>query len=142
MTEKRSSERKQIKRHSLISERHCSLRAVSCRTFTCTDQYVKIVDLSIIGIGVECDQPMDPGIIWFKESVYGQKWGHLVWQRKNGNRYRAGIEFISLSRLEEDYIIQRLEQGENGRAIQDPEAIISRVITSAINEREPAVNLV
>jgi len=142
MTEKRSAQRIEIKRHSLVSDRHCSLRAISCRTLTCKDQYVRIMDLSIIGIGVECDQPIDPGIIWFKETVYGQKWGHLVWQKKNGDRYRVGIEFISLSRPEEEYIRQQLEQGEHGKPVQDPEAIISKVISTTMNDREPAVNLV
>lgn len=142
MTEKRSAQRIEIKRHSLVSDRHCSLRVVSRRTLTCKDQQVRIMDLSIIGIGIECDQPMDSGIILFKESVYGQKWGHLVWQRKTGNRYRVGIEFISLSRPEEDYIRQQLERGENGKPIQDPDAILSKVMSSTMNDREPAVNLV
>lgn len=100
------------------------------------------MDLSIIGIGIECDQPIDFGIIWFKESVYGQKWGHPVWQRKNGNRYRVGIEFISLSRPEEAYLRQQFERGENGKPIQDPDAILSKVMSSTTNDLEPAVNLI
>jgi hypothetical protein len=103
-------------------------------------QRVKIVDLSITGIGVECDQSIEPGIIWFKECVYGQKFGHLVWQRKNGDRYRVGIEFISLSRLQEEHLRQQLKQVEQGKSIQDPEQVISGVIDYIKKEHDPAFN--
>jgi len=140
MTEKRLTQRKEIKRHSVNSERYCTLRAVSCRDLNCTDQQVKIVDLSITGIGVECDRPLEPGIVWFKESVYGQKCGHIVWQKKNGSRYRVGVEFISLSRLEEDYLRQQLEPVAQGTAMQDPQEIIPKVLAAVSSDRAPAVN--
>lgn len=140
MDEKRSDYRKEIQRHSVSSERQCSLRVVSFTNFAWMDQRVKIVDLSITGIGVECNQSIEPGIIWFKECIYGQKFGYLVWQRKNGDRYRVGIEFISLSRLQEEYLRQQLEQVEQGKSIQDPEQVISGVIEYIKKERDPAFN--
>jgi hypothetical protein len=141
MTEKRSTQRKEIKRHSVTSDRYCSLRVVSRRNLVCSDQYVRIIDLSVIGMGVECEQPIEPGIIWFKEGVYGQKCGCLVWQRRKGSRYRLGIEFISLSRFEEEYLRQQLDQADDGALLQDPEEIIAKVIAYITNERAPVVNL-
>jgi hypothetical protein len=145
MEEKRSDHRKEIQRHSVSSERQCSLRVVSFRNFAWMDHHVKIVDQCITGIGVECDQSIEPGIIWFKECAYGQKFGHLVWQRKNGDRYRAGIEFISLNRLQEEYLRKQLEQVEQDKSIQDPEQVISGVIEYIEHikkERDPAFNLI
>ncbi len=141
MTEKRSTQRKEIRRHSVIRERYCSLRAVSFRNLSCMDQSVKIVDLSITGVGVECEKPLEEGIVWFKDSLYGQKCGHLVWQKQNGIRYRAGIEFISLSRFEEEYLREHVEGAEHGKSLHDPDDIISRVIAHLTNQQNPPVRL-
>ena len=117
-----------IKRHLVSIGRHCSLIVISFKNLERADHYVKILDYSISGLGLECDQPIEPGIVWFKERVYGQRCGFLLWREKNNARYRGGIQFISLTRTEEEYLRQQIEQVKPGQPVQDPEQIIPRLI--------------
>jgi len=117
-----------IKRLPITMERDCSLGAISFKTREWADHLVKIVDLSVIGLGIESDRPIEPGIIWFKESTYGQKCGLLMWCKQTDVRYRAGIEFISLTREQEEYLRQQVEQVQPHRPLQDPAGIIATLI--------------
>jgi hypothetical protein len=128
MSENRSHHRNVFERHPVNAERQCCLRLVSCKDLTWKDYCFKIVDLSVTGIGVESDVPIDSGLIWFKTCVYGQKFGYPIWQAKKDNRYRIGIAFISLGRTEEQYFRQHLEKVEQGRSVHDPDNVISIVL--------------
>ncbi len=129
MTEKsNNNQRNGVKRRSISLERECSLGVISLNNFEWSDHLVKIVDYSVIGIGIESDLPIEPGVIWFKENLYGQKCGSLVWCKKSEVRYRAGIQFISLTREQEEYIRQQVEQMRYFKRIQDPKQIIAMLI--------------
>ncbi len=130
MNERRDNQRQEVKRHPVTRQRDCSLGVISFHNLEWTDYLAKIVDYSVIGIGIESDQPIQPGLIWFKECVYGQKCGVLVWCKRIGDRYRAGIQFGSLSRAEEEYLRQQVEQVQPHKPVHDPERIIAKLIDS------------
>jgi len=121
-------------------ERDCSLGVISFKDCTWSDHLVKIVDFSVIGIGIESDQPIEPGIIWFKENLYGHKCGSLVWRKKNGVRYRAGIQFISLTREQEKYLQLQIEQMRHFKRVQDPERIIAMLMAYIKKDADRFVN--
>jgi hypothetical protein len=128
MTRKSNNRGNGVKRRPISLERECSLGVISLNNLEWTDHLVKIVDYSVLGIGIESDRPIEPGIIWFKENLYGQKCGSLVWCKKNGVRYRAGIQFISLTRKQEEYFRQQVVHMRQVKRIQDPERIIAMLI--------------
>ncbi len=128
MTERRAIRGQGVKRTLVTRNRDCSLGVISCRNLEWTDHRVKIVDLSVIGVGIESDRPLKPGIIWFKECLYGQKCGSLVWCKKIGSRYRAGIQFVSFSREQEEFLRKQIERLQCNEPLQDPEGFISTLI--------------
>jgi len=125
VTEKRTNQGEGVKRRPLAIERSCSLGVISVHTLEWSDHIVKIVDYSVIGVGIESERPIEPGIIWFKKNLYGQKCGTLVWCKSNGASYRGGIKFISLTREQEEYLRQQVERMQHVKRLQDPERLIA-----------------
>lgn len=123
-----------IQRHRVTRQRECSLGVISFDTLERVDCQAKIVDLSVIGIGIESPQSIPPGIIWFRKCVSGQRCGTLVWCKQIGASYRAGIQFISLSREEEEYINRQLELSRPNEPLPDPDRIMSRLINGIRRE--------
>ena len=82
-------------------QRRCSLGLVSLTKLEMSDHVVRIVDIGSGGVGVESDEQLEPGLIWFYTSVEDHRVGVLLWSRKQGDQYRAGIRFLSLSAEDE-----------------------------------------
>jgi hypothetical protein len=61
-----------------------------------TDHQGHIVDISKSGVGIESNTPMEPGLVWFRDRIWGQHSGVLLWSKQVGNLYRSGIRFDSL----------------------------------------------
>ncbi len=127
MHEKRHNPRKDAKWQPVTSGLNCSLGIVSFHGLVRTDHLVRIVDRSIVGIGIETDHPINPGIVMFRESVYGQKCGVLMWCHQTGRRYRCGIQFLSLTLAEEEYFRYLIERAKPGAQIEDPDRIIAQL---------------
>lgn len=124
MSEKRRNQRKEVTWQPVTRELACSLSIISFHNHVRTDHVSRIVDRSIVGIGIETDHPLLPGIVWFRESVYGQKCGVLLWCHETGGRYRCGIQFVSLTRAEEEYFRFQIERVKPYTQIQDPDGIL------------------
>ena len=127
MDEKRRNQRKEILCSFISSDLRCSLEIISFNGLVRADYHAKIVNRSIIGIGIETDYPMHPGVVWFKDIIQGQKCGVLMWCNQIGNQYRSGIRFVSLTRLEEEYFLYILEQVKPSNPVRDPDRIIARL---------------
>ena len=125
-----------IQRHPVTRERDCSLGVISFSNLELMDYQAKIVDVSVIGVGIESPRVIQPGIIWFSKSISGHKYGTLVWCKQIGETYRAGIQFLSLSREEEEYIRRQIEQGQPNAPVKDPDRIVARLIDGIRRERE------
>ncbi len=82
-------------------QRKCSLGLLSFTHLKRSDHVVRIVDISGGGTGVESDEQLDPGLVWFHKSVEDHRNGILLWCRQLEGRYRAGIRFLSLSAEDE-----------------------------------------
>ena len=89
-------EHRQASRQPAI-QRKCSLGLFSLTQLEKTDHVVRIVDISSGGVGIESDEQLGPGLVWFNTSVGDHRGGILLWSRKQDDRYRAGIRFLSLS---------------------------------------------
>jgi hypothetical protein len=128
-------------RHAVAPNRDCRLGVISFQDLAWTEHSVTIVDLSVTGLGIASDHPIKPGVIWFKEHVYGQKCGFLVWCGKNGDRYRGGIQFVSLMQEEEKYLREQLDRLQPHEPFQDPEGVVTRMMISFKNQKEGSASL-
>lgn len=70
------------------------------------DITVQGVDVSDSGLGIQSDNPISPGFIWFWRPVGSQKGGMIVWSRKIDGQYRAGIRFLPIPMSPHDYLRQ------------------------------------
>jgi hypothetical protein len=127
MNEKRHNQRKDVKWQPVTREFEFSLGITSFHNLVRTDHHARIVDRSLIGIGIESDHPINPGIVLFRECVYGQKCGVLMWCHQTGNRYICGIQFLSLTLAEEEFFRYQIERVKPGAQIQDPDRIIAQL---------------
>lgn len=84
-----------------VIQRSCFLGLVSLTHLEMSDRFVRIVDISSGGVGVESDGQMEPGLVWFHTSVEDHRCGILLWSRKQDDLYRAGIRFLALSAEDE-----------------------------------------
>jgi len=136
MAEALDDQRKRLRRHSVLAKRNCSLGVITFDNLEWTDHCARIVDLSATGLGIESDQPLNPGMIWFKESVCGQKCGILVWCKQSGPRYRAGIQFVTLNQAEEEYVRKQVERSQPCMPLQDPERVVATLVDYLRKARE------
>jgi len=123
-----------VRRYIAATDRKCSLDVISFRDLQWTNYIVRIVDLSVIGIGIEVHKPIQPGIVWLKDRVFGQKCGTVVWCKQIGALYRAGIQFIHLTGQEEEYIRSQIELPKICNSIRDPDGIIAALILGINND--------
>jgi len=140
MAEIKDDQRRRLRRHPVAVQRDCSLGVITFDNLEWTDHSARIVDLSATGLGIESDRPLEPGIIWFKDCVYGQKCGVLVWCKQSGVGYRAGIQFVNLNQAEEEYLRKQVERSQPCTPLQDPERIVATLIDYLRKDREESIN--
>jgi len=99
-----------------------------------TEHVVRIVDISVIGVGIETNARIEPGLICFREQIGGQKYGVLVWSKLKGDRYQAGIQFVILSPEEEAYLQEQVKKSPPCHSLRDPDKIIASLLESVKNE--------
>jgi PilZ domain len=136
MPELKDDQGKRLKRHPVAVKRDCSLGLIAFDNLEWTNHNARIVDLSATGLGIESDRPLEPSIIWFKDCVYGQKCGVLVWCKQDGPGYRAGIQFVTLNQAEEEYVRKQVERSQPCRPLQDPERIVATLVDHLRKSRE------
>jgi len=124
-----------IQRYYVTSHRTYSLDVIAFDQCTRTEHVVRIVDISVIGVGIESSERIEPGLICFKEQIGGQKYGVLVWSTLSSGRYRSGIQFVVLSSEEEAYLQEQVKQSHPSKSFQDPDKIIASLLESVKNER-------
>ncbi len=129
-------QRRRLQRHPVTVHRDCALGVITFERLELKEHRARIVDQSATGLGIESDGPLDPGIIWFKDCVYGQKCGVLVWCRQMGVKYRAGIQFMTLNQSEETYLRKQVEQSRPCMPLQDPERVVASLIDYIRKDRE------
>jgi len=126
--EKGEFEYKGVKRYSLVNPRDCSFGVITNNKLMWSEHTAQIINVSILGIGIESDSPITPGLVWFKKRVGGYKCGMLRWIEQTDAIHRGGIEFITLSRHVEEYLQKQIRHHQPNKPIQDPDHIIAELI--------------
>jgi hypothetical protein len=123
-----------IQRYRVTSLRTYSLDVIAFDQCMRTEHVVRIVDISVIGVGIETSERIEPGLICFREQIGGQKYGALVWSKLKGDRYQSGIQFVILSPEEEAYLQEQIKQSPTCQSLRDPDKIIASLLESVKNE--------
>jgi len=93
-----------------------------------TDYHASIVDISRNGVGIESNSFTEPGFVWFREPVWGQHGGVLLWSKQVGDRYRAGIRFAALPYDAEAFVKNGVANTKIHEPLKDLEKIIKMMI--------------
>jgi hypothetical protein len=128
MTEDADKRTRGVQRYFVASHRTASVQVIPFDQLTCSGHIVRIADLSIIGVGIESPDPIEPGLACFDEPVSGHRFGVVAWCRQKGDRYRAGISFVTLSHPHEQYILNQLSLSPRHKALRDPEKILETLL--------------
>ena len=123
-----------IQRYLVTSHRSYSLDVIAFDQIMLTEHAVRIVDISVIGVGIESSDRIEPGLVCFKEQVGGQKYGVLIWNKPSNDHYRAGIQFVVLPPEEETYLQEQVKQSRAYKSLLDPDKIIASLLESIRNE--------
>lgn len=130
MTGQNENKNRGIQRYSVASLRTSAMSVIAFERFTRTEHVVRIVNLSVVGVGIESDEPIEPGLACFKEQVGGHKFGVVAWCRPDGDRYLAGINFTTLPLEKERYLRKQVKQSHPHKPLRDPENIIAALLRS------------
>lgn len=128
--DKKKAEYIGVQRYLVAAARECSMGVVSFNTFEWTDHSVRIVNLSILGAGIQSKKRIERGLVWFKERVGGYRCGVLKWSGESGPPFRAGIEFLTLSRDMEEYLQKQVKECRPHKIIPDPDHLIAALIAT------------
>ena len=117
-------------RQPIIVKRDCDLRIFTFNNFEWVDQHACIVDISNGGIGIQLNTPAEPGIVWFKDRVFGKHSGVLLWSKQVGTQYRSGIRFVSLSHNLEQFVNKKINKSEQREPLMDLQKIVAMQLES------------
>ena len=134
MSEKEDIRSRGIQWYHITSPRTESLDVIAFAQPMRTEHVVRIVDFSVVGVGKELAERIEPGLVYFKEPVSGQKWVVLVWSKQRGDRYRAGIKFVVLPSEEEACLLEQIKQPHLDTAPRTPDKIRASLLEFIQNE--------
>ena len=123
-----------IRRYFIASHRTSSVYVIPFNRLSRTTHRVRIVDLSVVGVGIESKERIEPGLACFEEQVGGYKFGVITWSRPSEEGYRAGISFMTLPQEKEQYILDQVRSDRSHTSLRDPEKIIETLLQSIKRE--------
>ena len=123
-----------VQRYRITSPRNFAMGILTFAQPVRTEHIVRIVDFSVVGVGIELAGRIEPGLVYFKEPIGGQKFGVLVWSKQRGEQYRAGIKFVVLSPDEEVCLLEQGKQPHPYAAPRASDKIIASLIDSLQRE--------
>jgi hypothetical protein len=126
----RHNQRQGLRRYRVESDRTCTFDLISFDDLRVRDYTARIRDISPTGVGLLTEQLIEPGIIWFKNPVYGKKSGVLVWCKPEEPWCRAGIQFFAVPPAAEAYVQRQIVTAKPFQPLRDPEQIITHLISS------------
>ncbi len=116
-------------RQPIQVKRTCTLGVISFKKLDWSQHVVRLTDLSRDGVGIEAEDRIEPGFVWFNDRVGGYKGGVLVWSKQEGEQYRAGIRFVALTPEEERSVEEPVARAAH-RPHRRPEEIIDILVRS------------
>jgi len=132
---------RQSLRYQVVQLREFPLCLIPFKSLVSTVMVAHVIDISAKGIGVESNQRLEPGFVWFRDRIGGFKGGLLVWSRQAGNKYRAGVRFVPLSREKELLVQDRITSLRPLEPLPNPEVVISTIL-EAMTQDKTEINLV
>jgi len=87
---------RQSQRQPIMVKREFDLGVFESNQFDQADHHASIVDITSSGVGIESNTPKKPGPVLFRDRIWGQHSGMLLWSRQVGALYRSGIRFAPL----------------------------------------------
>jgi hypothetical protein len=117
-------------RQPIAEKRDCTLGIFTFNHLDWTDHHAAIVDISNSGVGIELNTPVEPGIVWFRDRVFGQHSGVLLWSKQVGSLYRSGIRFVSLSHDIEQFVNQKIIKTHQREPLRDLQHIVAMQLES------------
>ena len=121
---------RQTTRYPLAEQKEYGLCVITFKDLAWKDHRAILKDISPGGVGIESNAQVDRGFVWFNKTVGGHRSGILLWNRLVGYNYRAGIQFVSLTRDQERSIGECVETVRAHQPLRDPEQIIATILTS------------
>jgi hypothetical protein len=117
-------------RQPITIKRDCAIRVFTFNNFDWTDLHASIVDISNGGVGLQLDTPAEPGLVWFKDRVFGKHSGVLLWSKQTGSQYRSGIRFMPLSPNLEQFVVNKGKRSRQHEALKDLQHIVTHQLES------------
>lgn len=121
---------RQASRYPLAVQRDCAMCVITFKDLAWKDHVAFLKDISMNGVGVEAETRIDTGFVWFRDRVGGHRGGVLMWSRQVGYNYRAGIQFVPLSRDAEEFVNSQVSLLRDHKPLHDPTAVISMIMES------------
>jgi hypothetical protein len=130
MTERKEGRERGIQRYFMATQRTSSVGVIAFDRLTQKEHVVRIVNLSVVGVGIESSEPIELGLVCFKEQLSGHKFGVVTWCRAEGDTYQAGINFTNLPHDKEQYLLKQVKQSHPHKPLLDPGNIIATLLES------------
>ena len=121
---------RQSQRQLINVKRDCNLGVFTFKHLDWTDHLASIVDISKGGVCIELNTHTEPGIVWFKDRVFGQHSGELLWTKQVGSQYRSGIRFMSLSHDVEQFDDKKIALSKQPEPLMDLQKIVAMQLAS------------
>jgi PilZ domain len=93
---KKMEDNRHSQRQSITVKRDCAMDVIKFKELDRSDHHGHIVDISKSGVGIESNTPMEPGFVLFRDGIWGQHSGVLMWSKQVGTQFRSGIRFVPL----------------------------------------------
>jgi len=93
---KKMEDNRHSQRQPVMVRRDFAMDVIKFRELDRTDHHGHIVDISKSGVGIESNTLMEPGLVLFRDRIWGQHGGVLLWSKQVGTQYRSGIRFVPL----------------------------------------------
>jgi PilZ domain len=117
-------------RQPITVTRDCAMDVITFNQLDRTDHHGLIVDISKSGVGIESNAPVEPGFVWFRDRIWGQHSGVLLWSKQVGTQYRSGIRFAALPRNAELCAKNQLAQSVPREPLKDLERLVTMQLES------------
>lgn len=134
--EDKRNEPRQEGRYPLAVQRDCAMCIITFKDLAWKDHIAVLKDISTNGVGVEAEQRINTGFVWFRDRVGGHRGGVLLWSRQVGDNFRGGIQFVPLSRDSEQFVNSQIDLLRDHQPLVDPKAVISTIMESMARTRK------
>lgn len=121
------TEMRHMPRQPVMDKKDYSMSVISFKQMDWTDHVANVVDTSPKGAGIEVARRIDPGFVWFFDTVDGRKGGMLMWSMQREGKYRGGIKFVDLTPDEERHVEEKLA-GSGPQ--KDPTIVVDTILES------------